>query len=255
MTLEVKNLHKHYENREVLKGINFTVNDGDVVAVLGPSGSGKTTILRCINFLEKANEGELIFDGEHFDLAKITKKEIKRLRMKTAFVFQNYNLFLNKTVLENVTLGLIHARGVSRKEAEEKAVSVLEKVGMAGRLDAYPSQLSGGQQQRVAIARALAADPEIIYFDEPTSALDPELIGEVLAVMKKLAEDGMTMIVVTHEMNFAKNVSNKIIFMEDGNIIETGASKEFFENPKTERSREFVNSITADRTADKTDKI
>ncbi len=255
MTLEVKNLHKHYENREVLKGINFTVNDGDVVAVLGPSGSGKTTILRCINFLEKANEGELIFDGEHFDLAKITKKEIKRLRMKTAFVFQNYNLFLNKTVLENVTLGLIHARGVSRKDAEEKAVSVLEKVGMAGRLDAYPSQLSGGQQQRVAIARALAADPEIIYFDEPTSALDPELIGEVLAVMKKLAEDGMTMIVVTHEMNFAKNVSNKIIFMEDGNIIETGASKEFFENPKTERSREFVNSITADRTADKTDKI
>ncbi len=255
MTLEVKNLHKHYENREVLKGINFTVNDGDVVAVLGPSGSGKTTILRCINFLEKANEGELIFDGEHFDLAKITKKEIKRLRMKTAFVFQNYNLFLNKTVLENVTLGLIHARGVSRKDAEEKAVSVLEKVGMAGRLDAYPSQLSGGQQQRVAIARALAADPEIIYFDEPTSALDPELIGEVLAVMKKLAEDGMTMIVVTHEMNFAKNVSNKIIFMEDGNIIETGASKEFFENPKTERSREFVNSITADRTADKSDKI
>ena len=255
MTLEVKNLHKHYESREVLKGINFTVNDGDVVAVLGPSGSGKTTILRCINFLEKANEGELIFDGEHFDLAKITKKEIKRLRMKTAFVFQNYNLFLNKTVLENVTLGLIHARGVSRKDAEEKAVSVLEKVGMAGRLDAYPSQLSGGQQQRVAIARALAADPEIIYFDEPTSALDPELIGEVLAVMKKLAEDGMTMIVVTHEMNFAKNVSNKIIFMEDGNIIETGASKEFFENPKTERSREFVNSITADRTADKIDKI
>ncbi len=255
MTLEVKNLHKHYENREVLKEINFTVNDGDVVAVLGPSGSGKTTILRCINFLEKANEGELIFDGEHFDLSKITKKEIKRLRMKTAFVFQNYNLFLNKTVLENVTLGLIHARGVSRKEAEEKAVSVLEKVGMAGRLDAYPSQLSGGQQQRVAIARALAADPEIIYFDEPTSALDPELIGEVLAVMKRLAEDGMTMIVVTHEMNFARNVSNKIIFMEDGNIIETGASKEFFENPKTQRSREFVNSITADRTAADSDKI
>ncbi len=254
MTLEVKNLHKRYENREVLKGINFTVNDGDVVAVLGPSGSGKTTILRCINFLEKANEGELIFDGEKYDLSKITKKEIKRLRMKTAFVFQNYNLFLNKTVLENVTLGLIHARGVSRKDAEEKAVSVLEKVGMSGRLDAYPSQLSGGQQQRVAIARALAADPEIIYFDEPTSALDPELIGEVLAVMKQLAEDGMTMIVVTHEMNFARNVSNKIIFMEDGNIIETGASKEFFENPKTARSREFVKSITADRTAD-TDKI
>ncbi len=250
MTLEVNNLHKLYGDREVLKGIDFTVNDGDVVAVLGPSGSGKTTILRCINFLEKADKGELIFDGEEFDLAKISKKEIKRLRMKTAFVFQNYNLFLNKTVLENVTLGLIHARKISRKEAEEKAVSVLEKVGMASRLEAYPSQLSGGQQQRVAIARALAADPEIIYFDEPTSALDPELIGEVLAVMRQLAEDGMTMIVVTHEMNFARNVSNKIIFMEDGNIIETGASKEFFENPKTERSREFVKSITADRTSD-----
>ncbi len=250
MTLEVNNLHKLYGDREVLKGIDFTVNDGDVVAVLGPSGSGKTTILRCINFLEKADKGELIFDGEKFDLAKISKKEIKRLRMKTAFVFQNYNLFLNKTVLENVTLGLIHARQISRKEAEEKAVSVLEKVGMANRLEAYPSQLSGGQQQRVAIARALAADPEIIYFDEPTSALDPELIGEVLAVMRQLAEDGMTMIVVTHEMNFARNVSNKIIFMEDGNIIETGASKEFFENPKTERSREFVKSITADRTSD-----
>lgn len=250
MTLEVKNLHKLYGDREVLTGIDFTVNDGDVVAVLGPSGSGKTTILRCINFLEKADKGELIFDGEKFDLAKISKKDIKRLRMKTAFVFQNYNLFLNKTVLENVTLGLIHARKISRKEAEEKAVSVLEKVGMAGRLEAYPSQLSGGQQQRVAIARALAADPEIIYFDEPTSALDPELIGEVLAVMRQLAEDGMTMIVVTHEMNFARNVSNKIIFMEDGNIIETGASKEFFENPKTDRSREFVKSITADRTSD-----
>ncbi len=250
MTLEVNNLHKLYGDREVLKGIDFTVNDGDVVAVLGPSGSGKTTILRCINFLEKADKGDLIFDGEEFDLAKISKKEIKRLRMKTAFVFQNYNLFLNKTVLENVTLGLIHARKISRKEAEEKAVSVLEKVGMANRLEAYPSQLSGGQQQRVAIARALAADPEIIYFDEPTSALDPELIGEVLAVMRQLAEDGMTMIVVTHEMNFARNVSNKIIFMEDGNIIETGASKEFFENPKTERSREFVKSITADRTSD-----
>ncbi len=250
MTLEVNNLHKLYGDREVLKGIDFTVNDGDVVAVLGPSGSGKTTILRCINFLEKADKGELIFDGEKFDLAKISKKEIKRLRMKTAFVFQNYNLFLNKTVLENVTLGLIHARKISRKEAEEKAVSVLEKVGMANRLEAYPSQLSGGQQQRVAIARALAADPEIIYFDEPTSALDPELIGEVLAVMRQLAEDGMTMIVVTHEMNFARNVSNKIIFMEDGNIIETGASKEFFEKPKTERSREFVKSITADRTSD-----
>jgi ABC-type polar amino acid transport system ATPase subunit len=249
MTLEVKNLHKSFEDKEVLKGIDFSVKDGDVVAILGPSGSGKTTILRCINFLERANEGELVFDGETYSLSKITKKEIKRLRMKTAFVFQNYNLFLNKTVLQNVTLGLTDARKISKADAEKKAIEMLKKVGMAERLDAYPSQLSGGQQQRVAIARALATDPEIIYFDEPTSALDPELIGEVLAVMKQLAEDGMTMIVVTHEMNFARNVSNKIIFMENGNIIETGSSKEFFENPKEDRSREFVNSITADRTA------
>lgn len=249
MTLEVKNLHKSFEDKEVLKGIDFSVKDGDVVAILGPSGSGKTTILRCINFLERANEGELVFDGETYSLSKITKKEIKRLRMKTAFVFQNYNLFLNKTVLQNVTLGLTDARKIGKADAEKKAIEMLKKVGMAERLDAYPSQLSGGQQQRVAIARALATDPEIIYFDEPTSALDPELIGEVLAVMKQLAEDGMTMIVVTHEMNFARNVSNKIIFMENGNIIETGSSKEFFENPKEDRSREFVNSITADRTA------
>ncbi|MDO4458904.1 MAG: amino acid ABC transporter ATP-binding protein [Clostridia bacterium] len=250
MTLEVKNLHKNFDGKEVLKGIDFEVRDGDVVAVLGPSGSGKTTILRCINFLEKADDGKLIFDGESFNLAKISKKDKKRLRMKTSFVFQNYNLFLNKTVLQNVTLGLTAARKISRQEAEAKAIAMLEKVGMADRLDAYPSQLSGGQQQRVAIARALATDPEIIYFDEPTSALDPELIGEVLAVMRQLAEDGMTMIVVTHEMNFARNVSNRIIFMENGNIIETGSSKEFFENPKKERSREFVRSITADRTAD-----
>ena len=243
MMIEVKDLHKSFGDREILKGIDLSVEKGDVMAILGPSGSGKTTILRCINFLEKADRGSLTFDGETFDLATISKKDIAKLRRKTAFVFQNYNLFLNRTVLGNVTEGLIIGRKMDRKAAEEIAIKALEKVGMADRADAYPSQLSGGQQQRVAIARALATDPEIIYFDEPTSALDPELIGEVLSVMRDLAREGMTMIVVTHEMNFARNVSNKVIFMENGNIVEAAASREFFEHPQMERSKEFVRSI------------
>ena len=243
MMIEVKNLHKSFEGREILKGIDLSVEKGDVMAILGPSGSGKTTILRCINFLESADQGSLTFDGESFDLAKISKKDIARLRRKTAFVFQNYNLFLNKTVLGNVTEGLIVGRRMEKEKAEKLARKALEKVGMADRADAYPSQLSGGQQQRVAIARALATDPEIIYFDEPTSALDPELIGEVLSVMRDLAKEGMTMIVVTHEMNFARNVSNKVVFMEGGNVIEAAPSKEFFEHPKMDRSKEFVRSI------------
>lgn len=243
MMLEVKDVHKSFGDREVLKGIDLTVNKGDVVAILGPSGSGKTTFLRCLNFLERADKGTLNFEGIVCDLPGATKREVAQLRKKTAFVFQNYNLFLNKTVLQNVTLGLTVARKVSREEAREKAVAALEKVGMADRLDAYPVQLSGGQQQRVAIARALAAGPEIIYFDEPTSALDPELIGEVLAVMRRLAQEGMTMLVVTHEMDFARNVSNKVLFMEGGHVIESGSSKEFFAAPKEERSRAFIRSI------------
>ena len=243
MMIEVKDLHKAFGDREVLKGINLSVEKGDVLAILGPSGSGKTTILRCINFLEKADRGTLTFDGETFDLAGISAKEIARLRRKTAFVFQNYNLFLNRTVLGNVTEGLVIGRRMDRAQAEAIALRALKKVGMADRAEAYPSQLSGGQQQRVAIARALATDPEIIYFDEPTSALDPELIGEVLAVMRQLAAEGMTMIVVTHEMNFARNVSNRVIFMEGGNIVEAAASKDFFEHPREERSKEFVRSI------------
>ena len=184
-----------------------------------------------------------MFDGEQFDLRAARKAEIARIRKKTAFVFQNYNLFLNKTVLQNVTLGLTSGMGMRKDEAGERAMKALEKVGMAEKLKSYPSQLSGGQQQRVAIARALAMEPEIIYFDEPTSALDPELIGEVLAVMRQLAEDGMTMLVVTHEMDFARNVSSQVLFMDGGKVIESGPSKEFFAAPKEERSREFVRAI------------
>ena len=245
--IDIRNVTKSFDDFGALKGVSLQVEKGDVVAILGPSGSGKTTLLRCINFLEIADGGTMVFDGETFDLHSISKKDISRIRRKTAFVFQNYNLFLNKTVLQNVTEGLIIARKVNKEEAEKKAVAALEKVGMADRLDSFPSQLSGGQQQRVAIARALATDPEIIYFDEPTSALDPELIGEVLAVMRDLANEGMTMLVVTHEMNFARNVSNKVIFMENGQVIETSDSKSFFENPKEERTKLFIQTIQSGR--------
>lgn len=243
MMLEARGVAKSFGTLEVLKGVDLRVGQGDVVAILGPSGSGKTTLLRCLNFLERANGGSLTFDGEDFDLAHMGKKDILRLRRKTAFVFQNYNLFLNKTALENVTEGLVTARKMNKPDAVAKAERALERVGLLDRKDHYPSQLSGGQQQRAAIARALAADPEIIYFDEPTSALDPELIGEVLAVMRKLAEEGMTMLVVTHEMNFARNVSTKVVFMEDGAVVEEGPAKEFFEQPKEERVKAFLRSI------------
>ncbi len=243
MMLDAKNIHKSFDGKMILKGIDVTVNKGDVVAILGPSGSGKTTLLRCLNFLERADEGTLTFDETHVDLHHASKKEIAAIRKKTAFVFQNYNLFQNKTVLDNVTLGLTAARHMKKEEARAKAVKALERVGMADRLDSYPAQLSGGQQQRVAIARGLASDPEIIYFDEPTSALDPELIGEVLSVMRSLAEEGMTMLVVTHEMEFARNVSNTVLFMEDGVVIEHAPTKQFFNDPKSSRAREFVNRI------------
>ena len=228
----------------VLRGVDLTVEKGDVVAILGPSGSGKTTLLRCLNFLETADAGQLVFDGESFDLARASRADIARLRKKTAFVFQNYNLFRNKTALQNVTEGLIVARKLPKEQAEEIGMKMLAKVGLADRADYYPRQLSGGQQQRVAIARALAADPEIIYFDEPTSALDPELTGEVLSVMRQLAEEGMTMLVVTHEMGFARNVSSKTVFMENGVVVEQAPSQQFFASPKEERTRAFLRRIT-----------
>ena len=227
----------------VLRGVDLAVEKGDVVAILGPSGSGKTTLLRCLNFLETADAGQLVFDGESFDLAHAGRADIARLRKKTAFVFQNYNLFRNKTALQNVTEGLIVARKLPKEQADAIGMKMLAKVGLADRADYYPRQLSGGQQQRVAIARALAADPEIIYFDEPTSALDPELTGEVLSVMRQLAEEGMTMLVVTHEMGFARNVSSKTVFMENGMVVEQASSQQFFASPKEERTRAFLRRI------------
>ena len=235
--------HRVVSELPVLRGVDLTVEKGDVVAILGPSGSGKTTLLRCLNFLETADEGQLIFDGETFDLAHASRADIARLRKKTAFVFQNYNLFRNKTALQNVTEGLIVARRMPKEQANEIGRRMLEKVGLADRADYYPRQLSGGQQQRVAIARALATDPEIIYFDEPTSALDPELTGEVLSVMRQLAEEGMTMLVVTHEMGFARNVSSKTVFMENGVVVEQAPSQQFFASPKEERTRAFLRRI------------
>ena len=241
--LEIKNVHKAFDGLEVLKGVSLEVNKGDVVAILGKSGSGKTTLLRCINFLETADHGELVFDGQVFPLHGASKGDIASLRKKTAFVFQNYNLFRNKTALQNVTEGLIVARKMPKAQAEDIGMKMLRKVGMEDRASFYPSQLSGGQQQRVAIARGLATEPEIILFDEPTSALDPELTVEVLSVMRQLAKEGMTMLVVTHEMQFARNVSTKVVFMEDGVILEESTPEEFFEHPKQERSRAFLQTI------------
>ena len=241
--LTIHQLTKKFDGNQVLKGVSLTVNKGDVIAVIGQSGGGKTTLLRCMNFLETADSGTMEFDGEVYDLARISKGDVEKLRRKTAFVFQSYNLFRNKTALKNVMLGLTVARKMPKAQAERIARDALERVGLADKADSYPNALSGGQQQRVAIARALATNPEIIYFDEPTSALDPELTVEVLSVMRSLAEAGMTMLVVTHEMNFARDVSSKVIFMENGTVVESGPSREVFTNPKEERTREFLRLI------------
>ena len=241
--LELLNVRKSFHGQEVLKGVSLKVETGDVIALIGPSGSGKTTLLRCANFLERADSGQMIFEGKEYDLRRIRRSEIAAIRRETGFVFQNYNLFANRTALGNVTEGLIAGRGMSREEAEARARKALHQVGMTGWEDHHPNQLSGGQQQRVAIARAMALEPKIIFFDEPTSALDPELIGEVLSVMRDLADSGMTMMVVTHEMSFAKNVSNRVVFMEDGQIVEERKSKKFFKNPHSPRAAQFLEAI------------
>lgn len=241
--LEIKNIHKAFGKSEVLKGVDLKIDKGDVVVILGPSGSGKTTLLRCINFLEKPDEGHASFGQIDVNLKTASKKQIHEIRQKVAFVFQNYNLFNNKTVLENVTLGLIIGRKIPKSEADEIGKKALDKVGLSEKYDFYPSQLSGGQQQRVGIARAVALNPDIILFDEPTSALDPELVGEVLTVMKNIAKEGTTMLVVTHEMSFAQDVANRVIFMDGGVVVEDGTPNEIFTRPKEERTKQFLRRI------------
>ena len=221
--------------------MDFKVDKGEVVAIIGQSGSGKTTLLRCMSFLEKADIGEIIFDDYKGDMAHISQKDIKMLRMEMGFVFQSFNLFNNMTALENVMEGLVTARKMPKDKAKEKALEVLAKVGMLDRAYYYPGELSGGQQHRVAIARAIAPEPKVILFDEPTSALDPELTGEVLETMKKLALEGTTMVVVTHEMSFAKEVASRVVFMDGGVVVEQGTPQEIFGNPKEERTRQFLN--------------
>ena len=247
MLLEIKNLTKSFHGQQVLKGVSLSVDAGDATVILGPSGAGKTTLLRCLNFLETADGGEISFEGVARPLNAMTKKEIRRYRMHTAFVFQSFNLFLNKTALGNVTEGLTVVRKTDGKQAKRLAMEALERVGLADHADKYPHQLSGGQQQRVAIARALATDPRIIFFDEPTSALDPELTGEVLSVMRDLASDGMTMLIVTHEIEFARTVSNRIVFMEDGEIVEAGETRRVFTHPEKERTAAFLKIERSDK--------
>lgn len=237
--LRISHVRKSFGTLEVLKDISIDVYKGVVVSILGPSGSGKTTLLRCINFLERADGGSITLDDTTIDLKAATREQASEVQRKTGFVFQNYNLFRNKTALENITLGLTSGRGVSKEDANKKGMMLPRKIGLEDRANFYPSELSGGQQ-RVAIARALATDPEIIYFDEPTSALDPELTDEVLEVMRQLAREGMTMVVVTHEMSFAHNVSNRVIFMDHGLIVEEGSPEQIFEHPQNERTRAFL---------------
>ncbi len=244
--LEIRNVHKSFQGNEVLKGVSLSVRQGDVVVILGPSGSGKTTLLRSLNFLERADEGTLDWEELHLDLSKAGRKEVAQIRKKISFVFQNYNLFRNKTALENVMEGLTVARKVPKWEAEEIARKALAKVGLSERCDYYPGQLSGGQQQRVGIARAVAVKPDIVLLDEPTSALDPELIGGVLEVIKELAEEGTTMVIVTHEMKFAEEVASRVVFMDGGVVVEEGSPGEIFTAPKEERTRQFLRRIIRD---------
>ena len=238
--IELRHVDKHYGDLHVLKDISLEVDRGEVVVVIGPSGSGKSTMCRTINRLETIDSGDILIEGEPLPQEG---KKLTKMRAELGMVFQSFNLFAHMTVLENVTLGPIQALGMKKDEAEKVAMDLLARVGVAEQAQKVPAQLSGGQQQRVAIARSLAMHPKAMLFDEPTSALDPEMINEVLDVMVKLAREGMTMIVVTHEMNFARRVADRIIFMADGQIVETGLPHEFFEHPKTERAKDFLNSI------------
>lgn len=241
--IELRNIKKRFRDNIVLDGIDLKINQGDVIAIIGPSGTGKSTLLRCIDRLEKPEAGELTIDDLHVNLAKASKKELIEIRKKTSMVFQNWNLFAKKTALENVMEGLIVVKKMDKAKAREIAEKHLADVGLLDWASHYPRHLSGGQQQRVAIARALAMEPQLLLLDEPTSALDPELVGEVLDTIKKAANEGYTMLLVSHEMNFVRNVATRVIFMEKGHILEDGTPKEVFGNPKNERVREFIEKI------------
>lgn len=238
--IEVKNLEKSFGKLRVLRGISETVKEKEVVCVIGPSGSGKSTFLRCLNLLEEPTGGEVFIDGEKINVPGV---DIDQIREKLGMVFQNFNLFPHMTVLDNVTLAPVKVKGISRSAAEDSARRILEMVGLSDKADAYPASLSGGQKQRVAIARALAMEPEVMLFDEPTSALDPEMVGEVLNVMKDLAENGMTMVIVTHEMGFAREVADRVLFIDQGVIMEQGTPEELFNNPKNERTQSFLSKV------------
>lgn len=238
--LELKDLHKSFGNLEVIKGIDLEIDKGDILVIIGPSGSGKSTVLRCMNLLEEPTSGQIIFEGK--DILK-NLRTIDKTREKIGMVFQNFNLFPNKTILDNITLAPMKVKGKTREEAEKKAKELLERVGLLDKVDAYPVQLSGGQQQRIAIARALAMEPDMMLFDEPTSALDPEMVKEVLDVIKELAHEGMTMAIVTHEMGFAKEVADRVIFVDGGKILEDGSPEEVFNRPKSDRAKDFFDKI------------
>lgn len=238
--LELKDLHKSFGNLEVIKGIDLEIDKGDILVIIGPSGSGKSTVLRCMNLLEEPTSGQIIFEGK--DILK-NLRTIDKTREKIGMVFQNFNLFPNKTILDNITLAPMKVKGKTREEAEKKAKELLERVGLLDKVDAYPVQLSGGQQQRIAIARALAMEPDMMLFDEPTSALDPEMVKEVLDVIKELAHEGMTMAIVTHEMGFAKEVADRVIFVDGGKIVEDGSPEEVFNRPKSDRAKDFFDKI------------
>ena len=238
--IEVKNLRKSFDGTEVLKGINETINKGDVACIIGPSGSGKSTFLRCLNLLEIPTGGQIIFEGENLTAKGV---DLNLHRQKMGMVFQQFHLFPHMTVIDNLTMAPVLLKKATKAQAEKKGMELLERVGLADRASAYPAELSGGQKQRVAIVRALCMNPDVMLFDEPTSALDPEMVGEVLDVMKELAKEGMTMVVVTHEMGFAKEVANRVLFMDDGVIMEEGTPQEIFENPKCERLKTFLSKV------------
>ena len=236
----VKDLHKSFEDNQVLKGVNYHIPPGEKIVVVGPSGSGKSTFLRCLNLLERPTSGEIWFDGQNITDPSI---DINKVRQHMGMVFQHFNLFNNLTIMNNITLAPVKLKLMGEEEAKENALKLLKRVGLEEKADAYPASLSGGQKQRIAIARSLAMNPDVMLFDEPTSALDPEMVGEVLEVMKELAESGMTMVVVTHEMGFAREVGTKVLFMDGGNIVEENTPQEFFTNPKSPRLQEFLSKV------------